>query len=136
MQCLSTAARDFKDGTGGCQYNYSISHIPGKSNYISDCQSRLPLAESKDDLEPSELVLLVRELESRKISSKDIATETENDTQLSQVKHYIMHGFPATVAEPLRPFLRAKAQLSLHNNCLMYGNRVVIPQRYQRILCL
>ena len=43
-------------------YNYAISHIPGKSNCISDFLSRLPLPELKDDLEPNELLLLAREL--------------------------------------------------------------------------
>ena len=114
------------------QYNYTIIHIPGESNYISDCLSRLPLAESKDDLEPTELVLLLRDLETHNVSAKEISVETQKDPMLTKIKHYIMHGFPTTVDETVRPFWKVKENLSLYNNCIMYGCRVVVPQRYRR----
>lgn len=65
--------------------------------------------------------MLVIDLEAHKVSSKDISKKNEKDPLLFQVRHYTMHGFPPALNEAVKQFLRAKAQLSLHNHCVIYG---------------
>lgn len=53
--------------------------MPAKSNYLSDCFSRLPLADSKFDLEANVFAVLLKELQSNGVSSTEITKVTEYD---------------------------------------------------------
>lgn len=70
------------------QCNYLITYIPGKSNYLCDRLSRLPIADSDDDF-----ALLLLLCQSNKVPSIEISRDTEKDSVLTQVRHYVMHGF-------------------------------------------
>lgn len=60
-----------------------------------------------------------------------MSNETEKDPSLSQVRYYVMDGFSPPVNEAIKPVKRAKKQLSLFINCIMYGYRVEILKLYR-----
>ena len=45
---------------------------------------------------------------------------------------YTRYGWPGTVHHQLKPFFNRKTELTIEGKCLMWGIRVVIPQKYQR----
>ena len=57
---------------------------------------------------------------------------------MSHVLHKIKDGWPNTtksLPKELHPFFHRKLQLTVHNGCILYGHRVVIPfSLQQRIL--
>ena len=57
---------------------------------------------------------------------------TRQDPVLSRVYDYVKEGWPGTEAETaVKPFADRKTELSTAGECLLWGNRVVIPQKIQ-----
>ena len=108
-------------------YNYQLVHIPGHLNVQSDCLSRLPLKETSNEPEPAELVLLIKQLKEKKLSCEDIKKFTDSDPDLSNLRQYVMYGFPPKVKSSLSPYIRIRDELSLLRGCIMWRDRVIIP---------
>ncbi|OWR48037.1 putative integrase core domain protein [Danaus plexippus plexippus] len=57
-----------------------------------------------------------------------IATATKKDRVLSRVRHYILVGWPSKVDDKhLHSYWLHRSELSLHEDCVLLGCRVVIP---------
>lgn len=53
---------------------------------------------------------------------------TERDPVLSQVKRWVMQGWPVMVEqEGCKPYVKRKLELSVLDGCLLWGSRVIIP---------
>jgi len=115
-------------------YSYSLLHRPGRDN-SADALSRLPLPYSSDETDaafgidcvPVGLNFLFNMLDSSALSARDIAIETQNDKTLKQVYNWVVSGWPAQTEEQFRVFAARKNELSVENDCLLWGTRVVIP---------
>lgn len=115
-------------------YNYTIGYIPGKENVSADCLSRLPLALTSSERESIVNAIdnfLPDPCSSLPVDSTDIAAASKSDTALSQVCHWVQHGWPSSVPESYRPYFNRRDDLSVVQGCLMWGNRVIIPQLHQ-----
>ncbi|KAJ8885372.1 hypothetical protein PR048_011569 [Dryococelus australis] len=75
------------------------------------------------------LLLTARDL--RLLSPRDIARATDSDVVLRQVKIYIHQGWPSTVPTELLPFYSKRAALSLHSECSLWHEHVMIPSALQ-----
>ena len=53
---------------------------------------------------------------------------TDRDPLLSSVKNWILQGCHFSNKKELRPFIGRKDKLSVQDGCILWGNRVVIPQ--------
>jgi len=81
--------------------------------------------------EVEEIVCAVetQQLDELPVTDKDISTA--QDPVLPQVFNYTLHGWPvysSAVDSKVRPYF--KTQLTIHNGCLLWGLRVVIPERH------
>ena len=56
------------------------------------------------------------------------------DPVLSRVKDFVMHGWPGKVDANLEPYYRRRDELSVDQNCVLWGLRVIIPERHQSAL--
>ncbi|GFO41416.1 polyprotein [Plakobranchus ocellatus] len=116
-------------------HSYSLLHRPGRNNN-ADALSRLPLPYSPDVLDaaygidcvPESVHVLFTMLDKSLLSSRDIALETHKDETLKQVCEWVLTGWPCKTEEKFRAFAARKNELSVENNCLLWGTRVVIPQ--------
>jgi transposase InsO family protein len=62
------------------------------------------------------------------ITSGIVARESRKDPILSKVIQLTMDGWPNAVNnEQLQPYFRRRHELSLEKDCLLWGNRVVVP---------
>ena len=116
-------------------YHYTIECKPGPSNANADTFSRLPLAIHPQEVPVSpEVVHLMERLEITPASASQVCMQTARDPLLSKVKRYIMLGWPLTKKLPpeLLPFLKRKDKLSIQDDCLMWGGRVVVPFKLQK----
>lgn len=110
------------------QFKYNFQYVKGASQYTSDFLSRLPLPETAYPDEPRELIFVINSLNEYPISCSDICTYTNLDSNLRMVKEYIKYGFPVDVHSSLSKFKSNSEDMSIVKGCIMYRNRVFIPQ--------
>ena len=112
-------------------FDYSIRFIPSKENAVADALSRLPLPST---LSGENAIFKVEErlIDSLPITHKEISHATRVDPVLSKVLEFVRHGWPQHVEDlRLKPFFNRRFELSVEQDCLLWGLRVIIPTRYQ-----
>ena len=109
-------------------YSYTITYKPGGDHVNADVLSRLPLLEAPSDVPlPGETVLLLDTLHGP-VTAIQIKHWTDRDPLLSSVRNRILQGWHLPNKEELRLFIGRKDELSVQDGCILWGNRVVIPQ--------
>ncbi|UYV76646.1 K02A2.6-like [Cordylochernes scorpioides] len=113
-------------------YTYSIEYKPGKVNCNADALSRLPLNEFSSVVpNPSEVFFI--ESEHAAINSSEVAKLTNKDPILSKVKFWAMNGWPERkVDDKYKDFVSKSSEISVHKDCLLWGSRVIIPERLRK----
>ena len=115
-------------------YDYEVEYKPSTQHGNADAVSRLPLDIDDDMDNEDEIFCAVEEqqLEKLPLKGKDIKDATEQDSILSQVFNYTLHSWPNNVAAVPKNVQSKRTQLTLRNGCLMWGLRVVIPQKHRQ----
>ena len=116
------------------QFEYRLTFRGTKAHANADALSRLPLPSFPDIQQPpAEVVLLCQHLDDSPVTAKHIQDGTSKDALLSIVAQYVLQGWPNSVASQpaLRPFFERKLELSVHQGCILWGSRVVIPEKYR-----
>ena len=98
------------------RFDFSVSHIPGKSLLVADALSRAPCSEAES------LPATDRQLER-------IQRHQEEDEECRQVAEYSCSGWPSRQALPgaLRMYHWVATEISVQDGLLMRGSRIVIP---------
>ena len=115
-------------------YSYSIVYRPGKLQGNADALSRLPLPVSPSEVPiPGDTVLLLEalDLSEEPLSASTIKSLTNKDPVLSRVRGMVQHGTwsSASSDDPtFRPFKQRDLELSVQDGCILWGNRVVVPE--------
>ena len=62
-------------------------------------------------------------------TAKQVADQTNRDPILSRVLHWTWHGWPDSkeIPQEFKPFLTRRNEISAYKNCLLVGNKVIIP---------
>ena len=116
-------------------YDYTIACRKTDQHANADAMSRLPLPYTPANTPvPAELVLMVETLQDAPVTATEIAMWTRRDPLLSRVVRGIMEGWPERSDDDLRPFWTRRLELSVHNGCILWGGRVVIPKPGQEVL--
>lgn len=114
------------------RYNYTVEYRKGSENKVADALSRLP-AEGKPECTPqpkddsTEVVFLVEPL---CIAKDQFEQSTSDDATLAKVKEYVTSSWPPHKLVPshLLPYFMLRNELSVVNNLLLRGERLVVPQ--------
>ena len=118
-------------------YEYRIAYKAGETNANADALSRLPLSEMPEYVPiPGETVLLLEQLEHTPVNSRHIREWTRRDPVLSSVYQFTPNGWPNyTPDAELHPYLSRKAELTIEDGCVLWGNRVIVsPQGRPRVI--
>ena len=111
-------------------YIYDIQFHSTKEHSNVDMLSRLPFEtvydNQPDTWEPS--VFNVSQLNMLPVSQNQLRNETKADPLLSQVLLFTKSGCPSTISTELKPFFTKRTKLTVQNNCLMWGIRVIVPE--------
>ena len=120
------------------RYSFTISHVPGKYLYTAEVLSRSPSPNIAsdidfDDLETSaELFIstVVSTLPATSYRLKALSIAQSQDRSLQQVMKYCREGWPdkQRIDDKLKPFWLLRTEFSVHNNLLLRGSRIVIPE--------
>ena len=116
-------------------YDYEIIHRRGSENAHADMLSRLPV-DSPETTDPDEQFILKTTVGALPVTVRQIAVTTQKCPVLSRVYQYCLSGWPEVeMEEPLEPLNRRRHELSLEDGCVLWGSRVVVPEKYRdRIL--
>ncbi|XP_059420209.1 uncharacterized protein K02A2.6-like [Carassius carassius] len=109
-------------------YEYKIIYKPGQEHTNADALSRLPLPQTEEEDE-TEQVLMLEVMEDPPITTKQVRQWTAKDETLSQVLVWCLKGWPREVDAVYKPYSQIKLELSVKDGCVLWGARVVIPQR-------
>jgi len=83
---------------------------------------------------PSEIVLMLEQMDSSPITVSQNHTWTRRDPILSQFYHFIQNGWTSTVPPEFYPFFTKKDEFSIVDNCSFWGNCLVIPNQGRKLL--
>ena len=113
-------------------YDYTIVLKPTQLHRNVDGLSRLPLfinRETKELSEPS--IFNVRQIENLPVTAIQLRAATRQDPILAKVLLYIKHGWPTEVPEHLKPYWTRRTEITVEDDCLMWGIHVIVPKKLQ-----
>ena len=109
-------------------YDYTLQYKPGLEHSNADSLSRLPLPVAPSNVpEPAETVFLMEALTSTPLTAAKIKLWSRRDRILSKIIDLVLHGWQYLDNPDLKSYEHRKDELSVHNGCLLWGKRVVIP---------
>ena len=111
-------------------YEYVLTFRKTQAHGNVDALCRLPttveLVEKED---PPKMVLLMEHLHDSPVTAAQIESWTRQDPSMAPVMHVLLHGWPDEREPELEPFYSKRSELSLFRGCILWGPRVVVPQR-------
>ena len=114
-------------------YEYTMTFRNTQLHGNADALSRLPvLVEGPEPKDPPELVLLLEHLDDSPVTAVQIESWTRRDPSLAPVMQALQQGWPEEGSPELEPFQSKRSELSLFHGCILWGSRVVVPQRGRR----
>ena len=117
-------------------FTYTIQYKGTKSHGNADGLSRLPLQADDDDNSDVDgtHVFYTEQFENLlvPVTCKEVCQATRNDPTLSRVYKYSVNGWPSTEKVNLEPFFNRKLELSVHQGCILWGVRVVLPEKLRK----
>jgi len=121
------------------KYKFNIVHIPGKEFFIPDNLSRDPMANTEPDtdiLEEEQLFLnsIIGKIPAKPQYLVNVLTKQKEDPVCEKLKEYITNGWPEkkTLSSHLLTYWRVKDELTLQNEMLLKGERLIIPRVSRR----
>ena len=122
------------------RFSYSIQHVPGKLLYTADTLSRAPLREDSDAQtlqRQSEVESFINTITSHLPASQQRLRVYQKaqvaDPVCSRVTTYCKSEWPKSCNDPeLKPYWTVRGNLSLHDELLLYGGRIVVPKQLQK----
>ena len=109
-------------------YDYEVAYKPGQHHANADVLSRLPLLDTPPSVPvPGVTILLMDTLQSSAVTASQIRSWTDRDPVLSRVWDLILRGWQYSNSPELKPYQQHKDELSIHDGCVLWGNRVVVP---------
>ena len=113
-------------------YNYDIEFRPTAKHANADSLSRLPLDNiSTAEIDDSACLFNIQQIGTLPVDPKQLRLETAHDPVLSRVLRYTKEGWPQEVDPELRPFCRRKLETTIESGCLMWGIKVIVPNKLQ-----
>ena len=108
----------------------------GPQQAHADAYSRLPLPEVPSTVPaPGDTILLMNHFNSTPVTAAQISWWTQRSPLLATVTQYVLHGWPSKPDnDDQRPYFNHRQELSVDDNCLLWGTCVVIPPQAHNLL--
>ena len=128
-------------------YNLTAQWIKGTMNNAPDALSRYPISDPapheqlaefdhQGNPEPSIAAMRVTAMDkSDSIRLEDLRKMADTDQEYQQLLHLVRNGFPEhrhQIPEQCRPYWNTRTHLSIEDNLIVYGCRLLIPRAMRR----
>ena len=111
-------------------YLYNMEFKYSKDNASADALSRLPCL-SNTKKKPEDTFHL-RDFDNLSVTAKQLATGTRRDPTLAKVLHWTRFGWPSHCSDTdAKPYLNRRHELSMAQDCLLWGTRVIMPVSFR-----
>ena len=110
-------------------YTYKIEFRPTKPHANADGLSRLPLGTCKEVALDCIQTFMIGQIQAMPVTAEQIQATTCRDPLLNQVFCYVQDGWPRQVDDKYKHFYKRKNELSIEAGCLLWGNRIIIPEK-------
>ena len=77
----------------------------------------------------ADAAFVIGQVQALPVTAERLETATRQDSLLSKVHLYVREGWPSGLPDEFKPYLNRRQELSTEGDCLMWGKRVVIPQK-------
>ena len=74
---------------------------------------------------------MIRQIEALPVTAVELRSATRSDVILSKVLRYTKSGWPVSVPDSLKPYFYRRNELTLEEDCVLWGARVVVPKKLQ-----
>ena len=118
-------------------HDYTIMYKQTKEHANTDSMSRLPLPCTEPPTAAVQDVDIFHasQVHALPVTAQKVKKETRNDPLLAKVYNYTLRGWPQHCTDDqLKPFATRKDELTLHDGCILWGSRVIIPKSLQATL--
>ena len=113
-------------------YNDKLKFKSEVDNKEADLLCKLPIPMKVID--PNEEIYHVEYCDQLPVTATEIARETQRDTILRKAYEYTRSGWRISEDQCLEPYARRSTELSIHNGCLLWGSRVIIPRALRTVV--
>ena len=113
-------------------YHFKIRYIPGTTNHIADCLSRLGFQKDSISLPKLHINQITSQLKARSDSLHNIQLATQADDNLAILKHIIQQGWPKNIKEvpnEIQKYWTFHEELMIEDGLILKGMRIVIPDK-------
>ena len=110
----------------------SVRYIPGVTNQLADCLSRLSCQKDTFNLPKLHIHQITSQPNARSDSLNDIRIATQGDDEFALLKHNIIHGWPSTIREvpsEIRQYWTFREELTVEDGIVLKGTHIVISTR-------
>ncbi|KFD67385.1 hypothetical protein M514_20421 [Trichuris suis] len=135
---LYTANRLQRWATTLLGYDFGLEYRSTSNFGNADALSRLIATQSRGEedvviasVDGEIQRVLVDAVQSLPVTSRMIREETAKDPWLQKVIRCLSRGWPKVRAPRLEPFYNRRQSLSITDGCLLFADRVVVPERLQ-----
>ena len=111
-------------------YHFKVRHIPGLTNHVADCLSRLGFQKDSISLPKLHVNQITSQLKARSDSLHNLQIATQDDDKLAILKHIIQWGWPKTIKEVLsevQKYWTFHEELTIEDGLVLKGTRIIIP---------
>ena len=117
---------------------YTISHVPGKQLTVADTLSRAPVSPIPDDKSFNSVIdafvdLMIQCYPVTEKRLQQIHRAQKEDAVCNKLIKYCQDGWPDRnlVPAPVKPYIHVADELTVQNDLLLRGSRIVIPVSLQ-----
>ena len=111
-------------------YSYDIQFKSTSAHANADGLSRLPISDTTMPDQSVEVSLFnVTQINFLPVTAQQIDRLTKTDPKLSKVLQYTRQGWPSTVPDELKPYKQRADEITTEGDCLLWGIRVIIPEK-------
>ena len=111
-------------------YNFKVRYIPGETNHVVDCLSRLGVQKDSILLPKLHMNQITSQLKARHDSLHNIRLATQANDNLVILKYIIQQGWPKIIKEvpqEIQKYWTFCEELTIEDGLILKGTRIVIP---------
>ena len=113
-------------------YHFKVRYIPGLTNHVADCLSRLGFQKDSISLPKLHVNQITSQLKARSDSLHNIQLATQVDDKLAILKHIIQQGWLKTIKEvpiEVQKYWTFCEELTIEDGLILKGTGIIIPDK-------